>query len=104
MSLTSVTSSNTELGAKTNMEIKFSTQSPIPQNSILHVTLPVNIIIDAADATMTINDVAVSSTITAEAKQFVINGLPVDNTKDFTVKIEGGLTNPQLGPYNYEHL
>ena len=76
----------------------------MPQNSILHVTLPVNILIDAAKAQMTVNDILVSPTINAEAKQFVINGLPVENAMNFKVKIEGGLTNPILGPYNYEHL
>lgn len=53
---------------------------------------------------MYINDILVGPTVNADAKQFVVNNLPVDGTSAFTVKFEGGLKNPTIGPYNYEYM
>lgn len=53
---------------------------------------------------MYLNDFLVGPSINADAKQFVVDGLPFDGVKAFTIRFSDGLTNPTLGPYNFEYL
>ena len=53
---------------------------------------------------MFINENLVYPSISAPARQFTVNGLPVDGQKVFSVRFVGGLINPGQGPYSYEYL
>jgi|Transcript_4681 hypothetical protein len=53
---------------------------------------------------MYINSRLVSPIVNADAKQFVVNGLPEDGQDSFYVQFVGGLINPSFGPYTYEYL
>jgi len=76
----------------------------MPQSAKLVVTLPMNIGIEATKTKMFINNVLVGPVVNADAKQFLVSGLPQDGVFIFAIKFVGGLTNPTLGPYNYEYM
>ena len=85
------------------MRLWIDTQSNIPQNSKLYVTLPANL--DVSSGTqMYINTYLVNPVINTNAKQFVVDGLPEDGKKQFYIQFRDGLTNPSIGPYVYEYL
>ena len=92
-----------ELNTETELRLWFDTQSEIPQNSKIYITLPANMRIDSGTQ-MFINSYLVTPSINTDAKQFVVDGLPEDGKNSFYVQFMGGLKNPSIGPYTYDYL